>query len=97
MHALPLCSFAGDVTPDGQQLPVPAGHITDKRWSSHTVVSPSIRYASQYSGYLSVPGLPGRIELVLQLLQKPGTCSSARARARARGCEGVREGVWERG
>ncbi len=66
------CSFAGDVKADGKELPLPAGHITDVRWKPHTFVSPSIGYASQYSGYLSVPGLPGRIELVLQLLQKPG-------------------------
>ncbi len=60
------------MTADGQEQPLPAAHHTDKRWKPHPFVSPSIGYASQYSGYLAVPGLPRRIQLVLQLLQKPG-------------------------
>jgi hypothetical protein len=65
------------VKADGQQLPLPEGHIPLARWKLHTFVSPSIGYASQYSGYVSVPGLPGRIQLVLQLLQKPGASHAA--------------------
>ncbi len=69
MHSL----ITGDVTSDGRPLPLPAGHLEDEKWKAHTFVTPSIGYASQYSGYVVVPGLPAaRIKLVLQLLQKHG-------------------------